>query len=45
MQKNFNLKELPNCMFKLINEDISEVKDSSVEGFVDFYAKNKRTEG
>ena len=39
IQKNLKLRELPNCMFKLINEDISEVKDSTVEGFVDFYKK------
>lgn len=27
-------------MFELTNEDIAEVKDSTVEGFVDFYNKN-----
>lgn len=41
MQKNLKLKELPNCMFKLVNEDITGVKESTIKGFVDFYNKNK----
>lgn len=42
IQKNLKLNELPNCMFKLVNEDISKVRDYSAEGFVDFYNKNKK---
>jgi len=41
IQKNLKLKELPNCMFKQINKDISGVKDFSIKGFVDFYNKNE----
>lgn len=41
MQSNLKLGEIPRCMFKLINDDISEIKEFTIENFVDFYNKGK----
>jgi len=41
IKKNLKAREMPTCFFKLINEDISHVKEFTIESFVDFYLKNK----
>lgn len=41
IQKNLKLREIPSCFFKLVNEDISELKAFTIESFVDFFLKNR----
>lgn len=40
--KNLKAREIPSCFFKLVNEDISGLKEFTIESFVDFYNKNKK---
>lgn len=37
IQKNVRKKEVPTCLFKAVHEDVSDVKDYSIKGFVEFY--------
>ena len=41
IRKNLKAGELPSCFFLLIKDDLSGVEDFTIEGFVDFYLKNK----
>ncbi|AGC68774.1 hypothetical protein Cst_c17940 [Thermoclostridium stercorarium subsp. stercorarium DSM 8532] len=41
VRKNLKDGEIPSCFFRLINNDISELKEFTIESFVDFYLKNK----
>lgn len=31
--KNLKLREVPNCFFQLVTDDIDSIKDSSLKGF------------
>jgi len=42
VKKNLKAGEIPSCFFRLINNDISELKEFTIESFVDFYFKNKK---
>lgn len=42
IKKNLKAREIPSCFFKLVNNDISELKEFTIESFVDFYIKNKK---
>jgi len=42
VKKNLNSREIPSCFFRLINNDISELKEFTIESFVDFYLRNKK---
>lgn len=41
IKKNLNAGEIPSCFFKLINDDLSNLKEFTIESFVHFYIKNK----
>lgn len=40
---NIKKKKMPACMFRAVNEDVSEVRDYSIKGFVEFYRKQQET--
>ncbi|NLZ53643.1 MAG: hypothetical protein GX892_10950 [Thermoanaerobacteraceae bacterium] len=42
IRKNLKAKEIPSCLFKLINDDISGLEEFTIESFIDFYIKNKK---
>lgn len=44
IRKNLKAREIPSCFFLLVNEDMSDVEDFTIDGFVEFYLKNKRSE-
>ena len=37
IKDNIERGKMPACMFKVVNEDVSQVKDFTIKGFVDFY--------
>lgn len=37
IQDNIAKKKMPACMFRAVDDDVSEVKDYSIKGFVEFY--------
>lgn len=41
IKDNLRKKKMPACMFKVVNEDVSEVRDYTIKGFVDFCLQNK----
>ena len=41
IKDNIMKKKMPACMFVAVNEDVSEVKDYTIEGFVDFFNKQR----
>ncbi len=41
--KNLKKGEIPTCFFKKINPDISEIKNFTIEDFVNFYLKHSNT--
>lgn len=38
-----NLKKgkMPACFFRVVSDDVSDAKDFTIQGFVDFYNKHK----
>lgn len=42
IKDNVEKKKMPTCLFKAVNEDVSEVRDYTIKGFVDFYLKNNQ---
>lgn len=42
IKKNLAAREIPSCFFKLVNDDISILKEFTIESFADFYYKNKK---
>jgi hypothetical protein len=41
IKKNINAREIPSCFFRLVNDDLTELKEFTIESFVDFFIKNK----
>ena len=41
IRKNLKKGEIPSCFFNLVNDDLSEVDEFTIESFVKFYMKNK----
>ena len=41
IRKNLKAGEIPSCFFLLVKEDLSSVEDFTIDGFVEFYLKNK----
>lgn len=41
IQDNLKKRKVPACFFRVVNEDVNEVRDYSIEGFVDFCLKHK----
>lgn len=41
IKKNLREGEIPSCFFRLINDDISDIKEFTFESFVEFFIKNK----
>lgn len=39
VKDNLEKKKIPACMFKAVSDDVSEVRDYTIKGFVDFYLK------
>lgn len=37
IKDNLEKGKMPACMFKAVSADVSEVKDYTIKGFVDFY--------
>lgn len=42
IRKNLKAREIPNCFFLLVDEDTTGVEDFTIDGFVEFYLKNKQ---
>ena len=40
--KNLKKGEMPTCFFKVINNDVGEVKEFTIKSFVEFYNKNNQ---
>ncbi|MDR0794615.1 MAG: DUF6485 family protein [Tannerella sp.] len=38
---NLKKKKMPACFFRAVKDDVSDVTDYSIKGFVEFYMKNK----
>lgn len=43
VKKNLNAGEIPSCFFRLVGDDLTELKEFTIESFVDFFIKNKNT--
>ncbi|MDF3004802.1 MAG: hypothetical protein K0S22_1274 [Oscillospiraceae bacterium] len=43
VRKNLKAGEIPGCFFHLIKDDLSQLDDFTLEGFVQFYLQNKST--
>ncbi len=41
IRKNLKAREIPSCFFLLVKEDLTDVENFTIDGFVDFYLKNK----
>lgn len=44
IKDNLEKGKMPACMFKAVCDDVSEVKDFTMKGFVVFYLGNKTSE-
>jgi hypothetical protein len=42
IRKNLKAGEIPSCFFLLVNNDMTGVVDFTIDGFVEFYLKNKK---
>ena len=42
IRKNLKAGEIPSCFFLLVKEDLTEVEDFTIDGFVALYLKNKQ---
>ncbi len=42
IQKNLKAGEVPSCFFHLIDEDISHLKEFTIDSFVRFYLNKKQ---
>lgn len=42
IQKNLKAGEVPSCFFHLIDEDISHLKEFTIDSFVKFYLNKKQ---
>jgi Domain of unknown function (DUF6485) len=42
IRKNLKAREIPSCFFLLVNKDMNGVEDFTINGFVEFYLKNRR---
>lgn len=38
---NLHQKEMPTCFFLAVHDDVSDVKDFSIDSFVQFYLQHK----
>ena len=41
IRDNLKKGKMPACFFRVIHDDVSEVRDYSISGFVDFFNKYK----
>jgi hypothetical protein len=42
IKKNLKAGEIPSCFFHLVNDDLSQLQEFTVESFVKFYRENKK---
>jgi hypothetical protein len=42
IQKNLKKGEMPSCFFNLVSDDLSGVKELTIDGFVQFCLANKK---
>lgn len=42
IRKNLKAGEIPSCFFLMVKEDLADVEDFSIDGFVAFYLNNKQ---
>ncbi len=42
IRDNLEKGKMPACMFKAVSEDVSDAKDWTIKGFVDFYLKHNK---
>lgn len=42
MKSNLAKKEMPTCMFRAVHDDVSEVKDYSIKGFINYCLKYQK---
>jgi len=42
IKKNLQQSEIPTCFYLMISDDVSDVKEYTLESFVNFYLKNKK---
>ncbi len=40
IKKNLAAGEIPTCFFKVVSEDLTDVKDYSIQGFINFFNKH-----
>ena len=40
IKDNLEKGKMPACMFKAVSDDVDDVRDFSLQGFVDFYLKH-----
>lgn len=45
IKDNLEKGKMPACMFKAVSDDVSEAKDYTIKGFVDFYLNNTKGDG
>lgn len=43
IKKNLNAGEIPGCFFNLVSDDLSELKEFTIESFVEFFIKTKES--
>jgi hypothetical protein len=44
IQKNLKRREIPSCFFRLVHDDLSGLKEFTIESFVKFYAETRKAE-
>ena len=42
IKDNLEKGKMPACMFKAVSEDVSDAKDWTIKGFVDFYLEHDK---
>ncbi len=41
IQKNLKAGEIPGCFFRLVDDDLSQLKEFTIESFAEFFRKKK----
>ena len=44
IKDNLEKRKMPACMFRAVSDDVTEVRDYTIKGFVDFYLKTTQEE-
>lgn len=41
IQDNLQKSKMPTCFFRAVHDDVDDVQDFTIKGFVEFYEKHK----